>query len=147
MRRVKSDQADEIRAIKRMKDSEIDTTDIPPLLDWSKAVVGKFYRPIKKPLTIRVDADVLAWLKAQGRGAVRLGYDTSLYSGPDMAPGWTDSLVYTGNVTPIVPLEADQGRLTANGAFQDDDDPTNYTARTKCSRRFHFPPLLPALML
>jgi serine-type D-Ala-D-Ala carboxypeptidase/endopeptidase (penicillin-binding protein 4) len=69
-------------------------------------------------------------LKAQGRGSVRLGYDTSLYSGPDMAPGWTDSLVYTGNVTPIVPLEADQGRLTANGAFQDDDDPTNYTART-----------------
>jgi D-alanyl-D-alanine carboxypeptidase/D-alanyl-D-alanine-endopeptidase (penicillin-binding protein 4) len=69
-------------------------------------------------------------LKAQGRGSVRLGYDTSLYSGPDMAPGWTDSLVDTGNVTPIVSLEADQGRLTANGAFQDDDDPTNYSART-----------------
>jgi uncharacterized protein (DUF4415 family) len=31
-------------------------------------VVGKFYRPIKKPLTIRLDADVLAWLKGQGRG-------------------------------------------------------------------------------
>ena len=69
-------------------------------------------------------------LKAQGRSSVRLGYDTSLYSGPDMAPGWTDSLVYTGNVTPIVSLEADQGRLTANGAFQDDDDPINFTART-----------------
>jgi uncharacterized protein (DUF4415 family) len=51
-----------------MKDSEIDTTDIPPALDWSKAIVGKFYRPIKKPLTIRLDADVLAWLKGQGRG-------------------------------------------------------------------------------
>jgi uncharacterized protein (DUF4415 family) len=38
------------------------------VLDWSKAVVGKFYRPIKKPLTIRVDADVLAWLKGQGKG-------------------------------------------------------------------------------
>ena len=49
-----------------MKDSEIDTTDIPPGIDWSKAVVGKFYRPIKKPLTIRLDADVIAWLKAQG---------------------------------------------------------------------------------
>jgi uncharacterized protein (DUF4415 family) len=32
------------------------------------AVVGKFYRPIKRPVTIRVDADVLAWLKRQGRG-------------------------------------------------------------------------------
>lgn len=51
-----------------MKDREIDTTDIPPVLDWSKAVVGKFYRPIKKPLTIRLDADVLAWLKGQGKG-------------------------------------------------------------------------------
>ena len=69
-------------------------------------------------------------LKAQGRSSVRLGYDTSLYTGPRLAPGWSDSLVSTGNVTPIVSLEADQGRLTANGAFQDDDDPTNYRPRT-----------------
>jgi uncharacterized protein (DUF4415 family) len=68
MERAKNAQADEIRALKRMKDREIDTADIPPALDWSKAVVGKFYRPIKKPLTIRVDADVLAWLKGQGKG-------------------------------------------------------------------------------
>ena len=53
MQRAKKAQADEIRALKRMKDRKIDTDDIPPLLDWSKAVVGKFYRPIKKPLTIR----------------------------------------------------------------------------------------------
>jgi len=31
-------------------------------------VVGKFYRPIKKPLTIRLDADVLDWLRGQGKG-------------------------------------------------------------------------------
>jgi uncharacterized protein (DUF4415 family) len=68
MQRAKNAQADEIRALKRMKDREIDTIDIPPVLDWSKAVVGKFYRPIKKPLTIRLDADVLAWLKGQGKG-------------------------------------------------------------------------------
>jgi uncharacterized protein (DUF4415 family) len=68
MQRAKNAQADEIRALKRMKDREIDTTDIPPVLDWSKAVVGKFYRPIKKPLTIRLDADVLTWLKGQGKG-------------------------------------------------------------------------------
>ncbi|MGA2742378.1 MAG: type II toxin-antitoxin system HicB family antitoxin [Bryobacteraceae bacterium] len=49
MQRAKSAQADEIRALKRMKDREIDTTNIPPVLDWSKAVVGKFYRPTKKP--------------------------------------------------------------------------------------------------
>jgi uncharacterized protein (DUF4415 family) len=68
MQKLKEAQAKQIRALKRMKDSDIDTTDILPALDWSKAVVGKFYRPIKKPLTIRVDADVLAWLKAQGKG-------------------------------------------------------------------------------
>jgi uncharacterized protein (DUF4415 family) len=68
MPRINSVQAGEIRALKRMRDRDIDTSDIPPTIDWSKAVVGKFYRPIKKPLTIRVDADVLAWLKGHGRG-------------------------------------------------------------------------------
>jgi D-alanyl-D-alanine carboxypeptidase/D-alanyl-D-alanine-endopeptidase (penicillin-binding protein 4) len=69
-------------------------------------------------------------LKASGQTHVRLGYDTSLYSGPGLAPGWTSGLVSTGNVTPIVSLEADQGRLTAGGALQDDDDPVNYSRRT-----------------
>jgi uncharacterized protein (DUF4415 family) len=68
MQRLKNARANELRALRRMKDSNIDTTDIPPVLDWSKAVVGKFYRPIKKPLTIRLDADVLDWLKGQGKG-------------------------------------------------------------------------------
>jgi len=36
--------------------------------DWRGAVVGRFYRPIKKPLTIRLDADLLAWLRGQGKG-------------------------------------------------------------------------------
>jgi uncharacterized protein (DUF4415 family) len=38
-------------------------------------VVGKFYRPIKKSLTIRIDFDVLAWLKGQGKGK---GYQTKI---------------------------------------------------------------------
>jgi D-alanyl-D-alanine carboxypeptidase/D-alanyl-D-alanine-endopeptidase (penicillin-binding protein 4) len=69
-------------------------------------------------------------LRAQGRDSVRLDYDASLYSGPGLAPGWSDSDVSTGNVTPIVALEADQGRLTPDGALQDSDDPVNYSART-----------------
>jgi D-alanyl-D-alanine carboxypeptidase/D-alanyl-D-alanine-endopeptidase (penicillin-binding protein 4) len=69
-------------------------------------------------------------LRAQGRDSVRLDYDASLYRGPDMAPGWTDGDVSTGNVTPIVALEADQGRETPGGALQDSDDPVNYSART-----------------
>ena len=51
-----------------MPDEKIDLTDAPEVREWRGAVVGKFYRPIKRPVTIRVDADVLAWLKRQGRG-------------------------------------------------------------------------------
>jgi uncharacterized protein (DUF4415 family) len=61
-------QAKQIRALKRMKDEDIDFTDIPELTGDEKFVVGKFYRPIKKSLTIRIDADVLAWVKRQGKG-------------------------------------------------------------------------------
>ena len=68
MRQVTKNQTKEIRTLKRLKDEEINLTDSPEIADWSKAVVGKFYRPIKKSLTIRVDADVLAWLKMQGKG-------------------------------------------------------------------------------
>ncbi|MCO5163616.1 MAG: BrnA antitoxin family protein [Mesorhizobium sp.] len=51
-------------------DDAIDTNDIPDLADeqWAGAVRGRFYRPIKQQITARVDADVLAWLKADGRG-------------------------------------------------------------------------------
>jgi D-alanyl-D-alanine carboxypeptidase/D-alanyl-D-alanine-endopeptidase (penicillin-binding protein 4) len=69
-------------------------------------------------------------LKAEGDTTVQLGYDTSRYTGPDLAPGWSDALISTGNVTPIVSLEADQGRLTPAGALEDSDDPVNFTPRT-----------------
>ena len=51
-----------------MKDEDIDLSDIPEQLNWSNAVVGKFYRPVKQSLTIRLDADVIAWLKYQASG-------------------------------------------------------------------------------
>jgi coenzyme F420 biosynthesis associated uncharacterized protein len=70
-------------------------------------------------------------LKAAGRRSIQLGYDTSLYSGPRLAPGWTDAYVTTGNVTPIVSLEVDQGRLTAAGAPQDSDDENNFSPRAE----------------
>jgi uncharacterized protein (DUF4415 family) len=68
MRKVSRKVAKELAALARMPDDKIDLTDAPEVLEWRGAVVGKFYRPIKKPVTIRVDADVLAWLKRQGRG-------------------------------------------------------------------------------
>jgi serine-type D-Ala-D-Ala carboxypeptidase/endopeptidase (penicillin-binding protein 4) len=84
-----------------------------------------------RPATLaQLAASTARTLKAQGHQSVRLGYDTSLYSGPDIAQGWSDSLISTGNVTSIVSLEADQGRLTPSGALEDSDDPVNYRPRT-----------------
>ncbi len=51
-------------------DSEIDFSDIPELTEkfWRNAVRNPFYRPMKKQLTLRLDADVIAWLRRQGKG-------------------------------------------------------------------------------
>jgi uncharacterized protein (DUF4415 family) len=68
MKKTDSKQAKELQNLKKMKDKDIDLSDLPEVRDWVGATVGKFYRPIKKPLTLRVDADVLAWLKSQGKG-------------------------------------------------------------------------------
>jgi uncharacterized protein (DUF4415 family) len=50
------------------KDRDIDFSDAPAVLDWRGAEIGKFYRPVKKPVTMRLDSDVIAWLKSDGRG-------------------------------------------------------------------------------
>lgn len=49
--------------LKQKSDDEIDFSDIPEILDWSNAVRGKFYRPLKEQVSIRLDADVLAWFR------------------------------------------------------------------------------------
>jgi serine-type D-Ala-D-Ala carboxypeptidase/endopeptidase (penicillin-binding protein 4) len=69
-------------------------------------------------------------LRAQGRRTVALGYDTSRYTGPQLAPGWPAAYVSAGDVTPIVSLEVDQGRLTAAGQPEDSDDPYNLRPRS-----------------
>ena len=68
MRRLTREQERDIRAIAAKRDEDIDFSDAPPVLDWSGAEIGKFYRPRKKPVTMRLDADVIAWLKADGPG-------------------------------------------------------------------------------
>jgi uncharacterized protein (DUF4415 family) len=51
-------------------DSEIDLAEIPLLTEsfWKNAVRNPFYRPVKQQLTVRLDADVVAWLRNQGKG-------------------------------------------------------------------------------
>jgi uncharacterized protein (DUF4415 family) len=67
MKKISRKQAKELAALARLPDDQIDLSDAPEVRDWRNAVVGKFDRPIKTPVTIRVDADVLTWLKRQGR--------------------------------------------------------------------------------
>jgi uncharacterized protein (DUF4415 family) len=56
----------ELKRLAALTDEQIDFSDIPEQLDWNGAVTGKFYRPVKRQVTLRIDADVLAWFKAQG---------------------------------------------------------------------------------
>jgi D-alanyl-D-alanine carboxypeptidase/D-alanyl-D-alanine-endopeptidase (penicillin-binding protein 4) len=84
-----------------------------------------------QPATLAALAAATArWLSARHVRAVRLTYDTSLFTGPSTAPGWTPSYISTGNVTPITALEVDQGRLTRSGSPQDADDPNNFRPRS-----------------
>jgi len=60
----------ELRALASMPDSEIDFSDAPELPPgaWKNAVRGRFYRPVKQAISLRVDADVVAWLRESGKG-------------------------------------------------------------------------------
>ncbi len=64
------EQQARLELLAKMPDSEIDHSDIPPLGDgfWKNAVRNPFYKPTKQATTVRVDADVLLWLKSQGKG-------------------------------------------------------------------------------
>ena len=66
-----------VAALAARPDSEIDLSDIPELSEkfWRNAVPNPWYRPVKKQLTVRLDADVIAWLRKQGKG-----YQTRLNS-------------------------------------------------------------------
>lgn len=72
-----AEQRKEISALAAMPDSEIDFSDIPRLPEdfWKRAVRNPFYRPVKRQVTVRLDSDIIAWLRRQGRGyQTRLNY-------------------------------------------------------------------------
>jgi len=66
--KLTEEQRDELRKLAAMPDRDIDTSDIPEITDFSGFEVGKFYRPIKETVTVRLDSDVLHWLKQGGKG-------------------------------------------------------------------------------
>jgi uncharacterized protein (DUF4415 family) len=61
-------QRRELQRLAARPDSQIDFSDAPegkPRM--SDVEVGRFYRPIKQLVSLRVDADVLAWFRGQGK--------------------------------------------------------------------------------
>lgn len=69
-RRLEDDQRSRLEALAALDDASIDTSDASELTEQQLADAerGRFYRPVKKQITARIDADVLAWLRAGGKG-------------------------------------------------------------------------------
>ena len=63
-------QKRELAALAALPDDQIDTSDIPelPPSAWKNAIRGRFYRPVKQAVSMRLDADVIAWLRKAGKG-------------------------------------------------------------------------------
>jgi uncharacterized protein (DUF4415 family) len=70
------EQRAELTSLAALPDEAIDTADAPELLDWSGARRGVFYRPVKQQLTLRLDADVVAWFKSHA--TAEEGYQTRI---------------------------------------------------------------------
>jgi uncharacterized protein (DUF4415 family) len=69
MSKLSAKQRRELQELAAKPDREIDLSDIPEIREIpSDAVIGRFYRPKKTTVTIRLDVDVVAWLKATGEG-------------------------------------------------------------------------------
>ena len=69
MTKLSAEKRKELQKLAARPDREIDLSDIPEIREIpSDAVIGRFYRPRKTAVTIRLDADVVAWLKATGAG-------------------------------------------------------------------------------
>ena len=74
---TKSQKA-ELETLRQSSDDDINYSDIPSLDDdfWKVAVRNPFYKPKKAATTVRVDVDVLLWLKSNGKEG--RGYQTRI---------------------------------------------------------------------
>jgi uncharacterized protein (DUF4415 family) len=74
--RLTEERKRELAELAKRPDSELDFSDIPELTEkfWQNAVPNPFYKPVKKQVTLRIDADILAWLRQQGKD----GYQSRL---------------------------------------------------------------------
>ena len=69
-------QRAELDALAALPDDRIDTGDIPERTDWTGAKRGALFRPIKKQITLRLDADLIEWFRRQSE--TDEGYQTRM---------------------------------------------------------------------
>ena len=65
----------EAEALAARPETHVDLTDMPEVADWSDAERGRFYRPTKQQLTLRLDSDLVQWFKSH---APQGGYQTRI---------------------------------------------------------------------
>lgn len=58
----------ELAALEAMSEDAIDTREMPEIRDWAGAERGRFYRPLKRQITLRLDADVVDFFERGGKG-------------------------------------------------------------------------------
>jgi uncharacterized protein (DUF4415 family) len=65
---LSKEQKAELDTLKSMSEESIDYSEQPPLSEdfWQHASRNPFYKPVKQSVTIRLDADIVAWFKSLG---------------------------------------------------------------------------------
>ena len=81
MKKVRSktltpEQQTELDVLAALPEEQIDTRDMPEVRDWSGARRGVLYRPVKRQITLRIDADVIEWFRS--RRPKGEGYQTNI---------------------------------------------------------------------
>jgi uncharacterized protein (DUF4415 family) len=71
------DELDQLAKLAALPEDQIDIVDIPeaPAENWIHARRGELYRPLKQPVTLRLDADVVTWFKEHAASG---GYQTEI---------------------------------------------------------------------
>ena len=76
---LSAEEQKQLAALSSMPDNDIDLSDMPEADDafFERAVPGRFYRRLKQQLTLRIDADIIAWFKREA-GEDGKGYQTRI---------------------------------------------------------------------
>ena len=70
------EQQAELNTLAALPEEKIDTSDMPEIRDWSGARRGVLYRPVKRQITLRIDADVIEWFRSRRHKGE--GYQTNI---------------------------------------------------------------------